>query len=521
MATLVTALYDIGRENLKKEANNWRLFSQYLEWLEILLEVNAFIIIFIPPELEKYVKKYKNVKAIIMPFSSLPLYQRKEEIEEVMKKMNSPFPNLELHVPEYIIVIYSKFFFLQEAIKRYGSGCYFWIDAGFFRDLPRGEIYLPWPDTEKIKILGDKFLLLDISFGEKPQDEVDYYSFPYSDCSACFFGGQSKIVTKVGNEVLSIFDSMLDKNFINNEQKCLALVYFRYPENFLLYPYGNREIFSDLSISGKLKAYPPCLDLKVLGVATQEINEKSFALWKESLEKYGYNYSILGRNKPWQGWTFRTKLYLEELKKLEANVTILADTIDLFFTAPAWEAYNKFIEQDCDIMIGVESIIAYGYEKYPISRIEKFFLDKCESRFCFPNGGFLIGRTRNLINLLKTNLENQDDQAGYMDLLYEGKVNYSLDYDTVLIGNVPNNHRVYYENIFWHWDSAKKRYYNPHTGEYPVAFHFPGSNFKTMMYMYYGEGKEYSTSTEDNNSFVFIILILFFLFVFLIWLSRR
>ena len=523
-ATIVTALYDIGRGQMKKEANNFRPFSKYLEWFKDLLRVNAPLVIYIPPvgpesgdyeqssgisntyDLQSFVKENRSPEyptlVIVQPFSSLPLYAKRSTIEDVMKKINHSDPRLEFHHPDYIIVIYSKFDLLRKTIESnpFKSQYFFWVDAGYFREKPGDEINLPWPDPDKLNVIGEKFLLQNFkqdinkpwpSTSTLTQQEKEYLQGCPNEVIACFFGGHKKTILSVGQQCLDLLDEMLNQTLVNNEQQALSILAYRQPNNFLLYPAkkSERGLLVDLSTAGYLKInYPICSQLMALTVVTREIKNDDFKAWLETTNYYGYPHQVLAREEKWGGWPFRTQKYLDALRQLngKVEVAILTDGTDLFFCASAWETYQKFKDVGEDIIIGSENIIAYKESsgRHTSYQIEEFFVKQCQSRFCFPNGGFIIGRVPDLIKLMEANLKSNDDQAGYMDLLYEKALSYSIDEKNTFIGNLPNYQGYTSRDIgFWKWDKIRHRYYNPLTGQYPIALHFPGNNRATQTRM--------------------------------------
>ena len=548
-ATIVTALYDIGRGQLKKEANNFRPFSSYLEWFKDLLLVNAPLVIYIPPEgpesggydLIKFIREHRSseypTRIDVQPFSTLPLYAKRSRIENVMKKINHPDPRLEFHHPNYIIMIYSKFDLLRKTIESnpFESQYFFWVDAGYFREKPGDEITFPWPDPDKLLIIGDKLLLQNFKQNTDPsnpwpttstltQREKEYLAKCPNEVIACFFGGCTKTILEIGQQCLELLDEMLNQELINNEQQALSILAYRQPNNFLLYPAkkSQRGLLVDLSVASYLKVnYPTCPHLIALTVITREIKEAEFKAWLDTTSYYGYANKVLAREEKWGGWPFRTQKYLDALRQLNdtTEVAILTDGTDLFFCASAWEAYQKFKDSGERIIIGSENIIAYKESagRHTSYQVEEFFIKQCQSRFCFPNGGFIIGYISDLIKLMEANLKSNDDQAGYMDLLYEKETTYSLDQENILIGNLPNYQGYTNRDIgFWRWDKIRHRYYNPHTNQYPVALHFPGNNRVNQMRILHEVVPQSREDCDEIKSttwiwWIIIIIVLVFL----------
>lgn len=502
--TLVTALYDIGRGSMRRsKANcNYRPFQEYLKWFSYLLRAldDIPLVVFIPPsgresdgvDLYAYIsslrREAKKTTIITLPFSSLPFYQRRERIGEVMRQLNTPYTNLEFNTPDYIIIIYSKFYFLEEATKLVKSKYYLWVDAGYFRHPPKHPVALLNSNPSSI---GDRLLIQNYNYTERKMDreeEILYYSSCPNEILACIFGGKKKVVRRSKERIDELFTSMLELGLVNNEQQALAILISRCSTDYTLYPYGRhgRHLLEDMS-KGELKIiHPSHPNLLVLTVATQEISNKAIEGWVNSCYFFGYHNQILGRDDRWSGWQYRTQKYLAAVEACQRDkVVILCDSTDLFFTGPSTEAYEKFISKKVDVVLGGENIIAYSQGNYYSYAIEEYFIRRCSSRFCFPNGGFVMGYAHALIELLSSNLSMKDDQAGYMDLSQLPKLQYSIDETTSLIANIPNYHSYgKRDNDFWEWDVRKRRYYNPLSHEYPIALHFPGNNRKLQETMY-------------------------------------
>lgn len=560
-ATLVTALYDIGRGQLHHHEHH-RPFSRYLDWFKRLLKVNSPLVIFIPPvgtpesggvDLKEFISEHRLPGApttvIIEPFSQLPLYKSRDKIENIMKHLPSKgvnLPNLEFHHPDYIIIIYSKFTFLERTIRQnpHSTNYFFWVDAGYFRKEPNNGVSIaPWPKNSYLERLDKKFLIQNNSFNQQikwhtspttytlSEDEKRYLKTCPNELLACFFGGHQKIITEVSDKILSVYNAMLAEGIINNEQQGLAVIIRREPNKFHLYSYGKdgRKAIEDFASNGNLNLpYPTCPHIKVIAVASREISDAALYPSQTSTRYFGYNHVIVGREDKWQGWKYRTMKYLQEARKSTEEVIILADSTDLIFSGPSWEAYNKFKSCRKDVIIGVETYIAYHDKKgqHNSYEIEEFFIKQCTSRFCFPNGGFVIGKKDAVIKLLEANQEAADDQAGYMDLAFMGKLKYDLDQDNTFIANLPNyRHFTSREVEFWKWDDEKCRYYNPISHQYPIAIHFAGQNISTQNEMFrriipgisLGYGRENFSSLWIGMAFLaflFLVIVILGLYYF-------
>ena len=97
-----------------------------------------------------------------------------------------------------------------------------------------------------------------------------------------------------------------------------------------------------------------------------------------------------------------------------------------------------------------------------------------------------MGKRNKLLTLFRTICDRVDDQAAYMDYIYETRdPSIGLDYETKLFGNVPRykaNHPSY---SYFEYDTVYKRFRNRETHHFPSVLHFPGKNNRQRKSMYY------------------------------------
>lgn len=540
-ATLVTCLYDVGRGEMKKEDSNFRPFTDYLTWFPTLLKLNSPMVIFIPSFLYSFVESNRDptfpTKIIIMELEELPMANYRGQIEGIMSRLSEKgnhLRNIEFINPDYSVVILSKMFLLNRVAQEdpFGTEYFFWVDAGYIRAGPFFEMSDEWPDPSKVRLFGDKFVVQKTCLTFDKVEFRGYFLRLENSMMAAFFGGIKSILTKVFRDYLDVLERLFNEDIINNEQQIFSYLIKQNPNDYFLYPYvkvpegeeGYRRVLKDLSRGTHMQISRPVYPgIKVVSVVSKNIKDDAVRHWDQSLEQLGYDHIILGRDSPWKGWKWRTSLYLDFVRSQSpSTVVILCDSTDLFFVGPPSEALQKFDSSGLNVIIGGESVISYAGGRHDIRRVEQFFVTRCQSKFCYPNGGFVIGRASNLLDFLQLNLDSQDDQAGYFDLLYEDKVqNTTLDYETKFIGNVPNlNVKQYidHEVNFWEWDPKKDRFKNPISGQYPIAFHFPGSNFSVMEDFWNRINGEPPEPPPSNiKVYILIGLIIFMLILWWIW----
>ncbi len=145
--TLVTGLWDIGRNNLKE---GWsRSFDHYKDKFSQLLKVENKMIIFGEPELESFVWHHRdksNTQFIVRNqswFKTNEFYPLIQKIRKDPKWFNqagwlkdSTQAQLEMYNP----LVMSKVFLLHDAklLDRFNSKYMFWIDAGLTNTVHQG-----------------------------------------------------------------------------------------------------------------------------------------------------------------------------------------------------------------------------------------------------------------------------------------------------------------------------------------------------------------------------------------------
>lgn len=225
MTTVVTALYDISRDNIDN-----RKFDQYIDWVKNTLKLNTNFVIFTESKVIPYIPKQENVHIIETCLEEIPLFSFKEAIDEILSsknylsKIDKP-ERIECRISLYNIIQYSKFKWLQEAISKnyFHSEYFFWMDAGCSRFFENTDLSINFPNLSKIN--PDKLIIQgNINTNRIPIDENYIWK---SDCVlvGTLFGGHKNIVNIISNKVLDFFsDTMIKNKQMNNEQIALAYI---------------------------------------------------------------------------------------------------------------------------------------------------------------------------------------------------------------------------------------------------------------------------------------------------------
>ena len=232
--TIVTAFFDIHRDT----KGDGRTLGEYMQWMEKTLQLNCNLFIVTEAKLVPFMKA-KRPQAYILEdtlenasyYKYLP--RMREILESEAYKQRIAYPKrVECILPEYNVIQYSKFGWLEEAIRinPFQSDTFYWMDAGISRFFGELDLTLPYPRS----IHTDQFII---------QPREDIWSYPIDDSfiwkadnlfKGGMFGGKANTVSILSKKVEEVFQYMLSQHNVNNEQLAIALVWKRYPDLFHL-----------------------------------------------------------------------------------------------------------------------------------------------------------------------------------------------------------------------------------------------------------------------------------------------
>jgi len=243
--TIVTAFFDIGRE----QRGDGRSVDEYKEWLKRTLQLNCNLFIVTEEKFRDFFIEHRptpyNTILKIIDFKDSYYYQHRDSMKIILddpvyqSKIANP-NRVECVLPEYNIIQYSKFHYLQMATEEnpFQSTSFFWMDAGcsrFFMDVNVSVSYPSPAIHEFLKQNPDKFII-------QKRHDLEYYpiddEFVWKSANLVYgtmFGGGKDIVLKIAELVETVFhEKMLAKKNVNNEQLALAMVWKEYPDYFTL-----------------------------------------------------------------------------------------------------------------------------------------------------------------------------------------------------------------------------------------------------------------------------------------------
>lgn len=233
--------------------------------------------------------------------------------------------------------------------------------------------------------------------------------------------------------------------------------------------------------------------IKLFTVCTDESD--GLENWKLSANLMGYDWKVIGLGEKWGGWKWRTKKYIEEISKVEEEcLIILTDGTDVIFTRHQNNMIQAFREYDSNVVIGAEHQCCTSWPRWNFSvkqKILEFARRKNpEVRPIVPNGGFVMGFKSDVLQTLCSNIEQEDDQHGYLVQYLTVQSNFKLDIYSRCVANI-----VYDISLFDSKDDERqeseiykfdgKKFVSKETQNSPCAMHFPGGNIEA--YNFFGE----------------------------------
>ena len=234
--TLVSAYYEI-----KSKHSN----IEYLNWLKNIVLINKSFVFFTNKKFMPKLKKLRPIKlhykTIFVELEINDFYVNKNFKEAFTKSFYIDPENSYHSIPLYMIWAEKNMFLKRAILNNYfHSKCFYWIDAGYFRESKKSmEKYVNnWPSTKKC--YEDKRLLMgqvkNFSYFEK-QKIVDFDIVALKNLQndinviGGLFGGQVENILKFGNYYYEAIKEYEKKNlFIGKDQNIYTFVAFSHPE---------------------------------------------------------------------------------------------------------------------------------------------------------------------------------------------------------------------------------------------------------------------------------------------------
>ena len=265
-ATIVTALYDIGREKV-----DGRGMSQYYEWFAKTLQLKCPMVIYCDEITRPFIesnRKLSETKVICKKLEEVPYFHLKDKMDAVLSsesyksKVKDP-DRIECKISLYNIVQYCKFPWLLHAAQEnyFGTDYFIWMDAGFSRLVSDFQFDTTFP--------GENFMQQIASFPERvlfqayqyPYDDLfnaaniseDYFYDNRSYVMGGLFGSDRRGIEKVCKSVDDLLEKqMLDNGVVANDQIGIGFLLKKNNEDFVVLQNNPRvrnnfELFYQMS----------------------------------------------------------------------------------------------------------------------------------------------------------------------------------------------------------------------------------------------------------------------------------
>lgn len=244
--TIVTALYDIGRERA-----DHRSFDTYLAWLHKTLTLPFPFVVYVShlTHLRMHISLRHNPRLFFVPtYDEIPLANFTPLVQDIQAdpvwRKHIKDPNDVTHtLSQYVLLQHSKFTWLLDAMRRnpFRTGHFVWLDAGLSRFMDPADF------TLHTYLAPTRIVIQPAPFIENiiPPDQLPEFARIHDPSRAIgstpnyfvggVFGGPAYLMHSLCEKALvQFFVTMLARRRIDNEQLTLFLVWRRNRDMFAL-----------------------------------------------------------------------------------------------------------------------------------------------------------------------------------------------------------------------------------------------------------------------------------------------
>ena len=199
-------------------------------------------------------RKNKPTEIICQKIEHIPFYKNAQKMKDIMDseyflENMSDTNRIECKNPLYNVIQYSKFGWMLDASHRntFESDFFVWMDAGlsrFFTDRTGSKIlnYETYPGQHfqnmknniKGKVVVQKFKGTYQDLCNAHTIDDSYFLDNRSIVMGGMFCGDTEAIALINKEINEVFDAMLSKNIVNNEQIALGYLVINKPELFAI-----------------------------------------------------------------------------------------------------------------------------------------------------------------------------------------------------------------------------------------------------------------------------------------------
>lgn len=278
---LVTALYDIGRDNWEKFTQS---YGGYIHWMERTLSLDSNIVIYtqqrFKDEIEAYRRKYdkdfNKTILIVQELEELEAYKMyNQKLTDLMfsdvflNKAHFDVP--EMTKPIYNIIMFNKAFWLKDTVdkKYFDNDMVIWVDAGGLREPVQKYENKIWPNLEKINSFdNDKITFFSHNEKFNVTDNQFHSLSQVRNIQGTAFLAPSHLVHEFTDKTIETINESIELEYIGSDEKIFDITYVKDPSKYHLIKCTWREYFDIM------KDAPIKLDKIKLKVIVSRYNEE-------------------------------------------------------------------------------------------------------------------------------------------------------------------------------------------------------------------------------------------------------
>ena len=401
VVTIVTGLWDIGRNNL---SNDWsRSYEQYLNKFNELLKIDNNLIIFGDETLQKHVMSIRNVSNTQFILRSKDWFKDNSYYDIIQSIRTNPNwynqvgwlkdstqSKLEMYNP----LVMSKPFLLNDAkiMDKFNSDYLFWIDAGITNTVHPG--YFTHDKVfDKLPNYVDK-----LTFITFPYDAVtEIHGFNYEELNKYagstvkligrggFFGGPKESITNFNGLYYNLLIDTLNNNLMGTEESLFSILLYKHSEIFNSFEveYNGliNKFFEDLKNDTLVNS--KSIEVFTTTPSNNPFNGQTTFSDSSKTDKVGLY--VIGFNSPSQLETLIQSMLEYDKDFIEKPRKILLDNSTDFSTTPIYsELCSKYgfehIKKDNLGICGGRQWIAEHFEKSDLEYM--FFFE--DDMFFYP-----------------------------------------------------------------------------------------------------------------------------------------
>jgi hypothetical protein len=248
--TLVTAFYKIKSKHS---------YNEYLQWMNNILKINSSIVFYTESSLSKKIKKMRpkqfENRTIWIQYNMNDFYTYKNYLKDFKETYRIDIEKSYHTVPLYLVWA-EKCKMLENAIIKnyFNSTCFYWVDAGFFRNSSKINSYLNnWPSPKNC--FEDPRVIFNVIRTSSKSEIEELKNFNInthlkfqnrSNVGGNMFGGHYEYIKKFVSLYYNTIELFIEnKIFIGKDQNLFAFISYLHPKIVKLVISGKWHYLQD------------------------------------------------------------------------------------------------------------------------------------------------------------------------------------------------------------------------------------------------------------------------------------